>query len=370
MSGGECVPRQPAFLLVHFGEAASDGPARKIVGYASLANIEATAQRIVGPLGQNDVMLVMLSGHGQQLSRDPTDTEHRKDEAFYCPVDAVANDPATEVALSHLLDDILAPNVGRKLLLVDACRDVPLDAARGARNTKGIQGRVVSLPEDTAVFFSCRAGQQSFERAELGHGLFTYCVLEGLRGAATVEGELAWSILVAHVGRRMTQPDLTRFMPRNLPQVPIPAGALPHTVLGQVAKSAATTPTNAGAAAVRPQSVVPSPSPAPAPATPPVATPRPPLPVATFDGTWVSTQYGSCTLTRTSNRVTGRMVYPNGNQGSLTGTVSGNTINFTWSNGTDAGTGQLSLSADGRALTGYWISNKTGTQADWRMTRK
>ncbi len=137
------------------------------------------------------------------------------------------------------MDDILAPNVGRKLVLVDACRDVPQDLTRGARNTKGIEGRIVSLPEDTAVFFSCRAGQLSFERSEVGHGLFSFCVLEGLRGAAVQRGELSWSSLVAHVGRRMTEPDLTRYMPQSLPQVPILAGAMPHTVLGIVEEAPA-----------------------------------------------------------------------------------------------------------------------------------
>jgi uncharacterized caspase-like protein len=118
-------------------------------------------------------------------------------------VDALVNRPESQVALSQLLDEILAPNVGRKLLIVDACRDVPVNRSRG-RNTRGVEGRVVALPEGTGVFFSCSAGQTSFERDELGHGLFTYCLLEGLRGAAASgNGDLAWSRLVAHVDERM-----------------------------------------------------------------------------------------------------------------------------------------------------------------------
>lgn len=202
---------------------------------ATKANIEAAAQRMVAPLGKEDVALVMLSGHGQQLGSDPAVADLDKSQSYYCPVDAQVNRPETQVALSHLLDEILAPNVGRKILLVDACRDIPEDRTRGGRNTKGIEGRVVALPEDTAVFFSCRAGQMSFERHELGHGLFTYCVLEGLRReAASASGEITWARLVAHVNERMVSEELTRLMPPQLRQVPIPAGALPHTVLGRV----------------------------------------------------------------------------------------------------------------------------------------
>lgn len=199
---------------------------------ATLANIERAASEMVADLGQNDVALVMLSGHGQQLNSDPDEVNLDNSQSYFCPVDAVVNHAETQFSLSHLVDDILAPNVGRKLLLVDACRDIPVDRTRG-RNTKGIEGRIVSLPEDTAVFFSCRAGQTSFEHDELGHGLFTYCVLEGLRGEAVApSGELAWSRLVAHVDERMQQEDIVKFMPGQQKQVPIPAGALPYTVLG------------------------------------------------------------------------------------------------------------------------------------------
>ena len=199
---------------------------------ATLANIEAAAKAMVVPLGKQDIALVMLSGHGQTLRRRPD--AQSLDEAYYCPVDAVINEPETQFSLSYLLDKILAPNVGRKMLLVDACRDAPPDVTKGARNPKGIEGRIVSLPEDTAVFFSCRAGQLSFERHELGHGLFTHCVLDALRGGAARQGEITWAGVVAHVNQRMAQADVRKFMPKSLPQIPIPAGAMPYTVLGRV----------------------------------------------------------------------------------------------------------------------------------------
>jgi len=202
---------------------------------ATRENIEKTVRRVVAPLSKDDVMLVMLSGHGQQLMVVTTDGG-RKDEAYYCPVDGEAGNPATLFSLSHLVDDILAPNVGRKMLLVDACRALPPDPSRGARGIqgRGIQGRVIALPEDTAVFFSCRSGQESFERQELKHGLFTYCILEGLRGKAAQDNDVDWSGLVSHVSRRMGQPDMRRLMPADRAQDPIPAGGVPYTVLAHI----------------------------------------------------------------------------------------------------------------------------------------
>jgi sulfatase modifying factor 1 len=235
---------------------------------ATRANIEAVARRMVAPLGKNDIALVMLSGHGQQLLADPNDVDITRSQSYYCPVDARLNDPNSQVSLSHLLDDILALDVGRKILLVDACRDIPADSSRGSRNAKGIEGRRINLPEGTGVYFSCSAGQMSFEKAELGHGLFTFCVLEGLRGeAASAAGDISWSRLVAHVDDRMTQPDLVKLMPPQLRQVPIPSGALPQTVLGHVQPR---TVVNVATPAPR---VMPT-SPAVSPAEPPPAAPN------------------------------------------------------------------------------------------------
>jgi formylglycine-generating enzyme required for sulfatase activity len=192
-------------------------------------------------------MLLMLSGHGQTLNpdphADPAELDIDKFESYFCPVDAVYNTPESQVSINFLLDRILAPNVGRKLLVVDACRDVSIDRSRG-RNTRGVEGRVVALPEGTGVFFSCSAGQTSFERDELEHGLFTYCLLEGLRGgAASPSGEVTWERLVAHVNEQMQSPEILKLMPPSEPQRPFPAGDLTRTVLGKLdVRPVATTP--------------------------------------------------------------------------------------------------------------------------------
>ncbi len=44
---------------------------------ATLANIEAAAWRLVAPLGKRDIVLVMLSGHGQTLPRTPRRSMNR-----------------------------------------------------------------------------------------------------------------------------------------------------------------------------------------------------------------------------------------------------------------------------------------------------
>ena len=74
-------------------------------------HIEAQLKELLADVGKDDIVLVMLSGHGQELKvkvRAPDGSEVERDDGFYCPVSAVLNEPDTMVSLSFLTDDLLA----------------------------------------------------------------------------------------------------------------------------------------------------------------------------------------------------------------------------------------------------------------------
>lgn len=189
---------------------------------ATKTKLDTTINKLVAPLSKEDLILVMLTGHGVQRTGG---------DAYYCPYDANAGDDATLFSLSKLLNTTLAPNVGTKLLLIDACRNDP-DPGRG--RSGGIQGKRITLPEDTAVMFSCKSGQQSFENDEIKHGVFTYCVLQSLNEGAKNGGEISWLGLLSRVNRKMASADATKYIPKGRRQTPIPAGGVPFTVLARV----------------------------------------------------------------------------------------------------------------------------------------
>ncbi|MGZ3387065.1 MAG: SUMF1/EgtB/PvdO family nonheme iron enzyme [Isosphaeraceae bacterium] len=189
-------------------------------------NIEAQLKGLLADVGKDDIVLVMLSGHGQELKvklRAPDGSEVERDDGFYCPVNAVMNEPDTMVSLSFLTDDLLVKWGGKNLVLLDACRDGVVDVDKRVR-ARGVQGRVVSLPEGTAILFSCASGQTSLERDELHHGVFAYSVLEMLRAEAA-SGVITWSALVDRVQNRVAE--------LNPRQEPIQAGVMPRLVLGR-----------------------------------------------------------------------------------------------------------------------------------------
>ena len=176
-------------VVVMKGSFAANDPLK-----ATTRNILTQLNELLKGIGKDDVVCVALSGHGRQITTKKQDGEIVETD-FFCPTDAASDDPLTMVAINVLTDDILRKRGGKNVLLIDACRDNPPENRK-----KGIQGRVVSLPEDTAILFACRAGQKSEERDSLKHTIFMHAVIETLR---TSTGPLGWATLVDQVQDRV-----------------------------------------------------------------------------------------------------------------------------------------------------------------------
>lgn len=85
-----------------------------------------------------------------------------------------------------------------------------------------------------------------------------------------------------------------------------------------------------------------------------------------FTGNYTTT-YGAMRLTQTGNRVTGSYSYTDGS--SLTGTVSGNTMTFTYTEPAASGEGKFILAEDGNSFTGRWRARGQAEWSDWTGTR-
>ena len=123
--------------------------------------------------GSNQATLLFaFSGHGFQT----------KDGKNYLMTTGAVVDKVEQEALS--LDEVQelmsASGARRKVVLVDACRNDPearsTIAARTMNDFKEAEG--------TSILLSTRPGGFSYEDADISHGIFTYYILEGLRGKA------------------------------------------------------------------------------------------------------------------------------------------------------------------------------------------
>ena len=192
--------------------------------YANKEHIEKQLAQFLKNVHADDVVLVMLSGHGQQLPVKGPDGKSHTD-AFFCPADAVMNEPESLVSLSWLTDQKLAAHAGKNVVLVDACRDqVIVDPDKGV-NEKGIEGKKVALPEGIAILFSCSSGEKSIERPSLQHGVFAHGVLQVLKAFdPEKDEELTWFDLVNGVMKSVRKQNVAV-------QRPIMAGSMDGLVL-------------------------------------------------------------------------------------------------------------------------------------------
>jgi len=164
--------------------------------------------------GPQDVMLLFIAGHGLG------DTSG---EFYFIPSDAAFNaDGSIRVskAISHReIQSVLAWQ-GTKLVFIDACQS--------ANTTSGLTQRVNydrlinSLNNDSSVrassviFTSSQGDQPSAESSEYGHGLFTYAILQGLKGEAFPEnGAITTTALELYLKRKVSELTNGQQVPRG-----------------------------------------------------------------------------------------------------------------------------------------------------------
>ena len=123
-----------------------------------------------------DRVMVFIASHGV-----------RTDEATYItPSDyAISNPKGTGIAWPALTEELAKVSGKSLVLFTDNCRSGAAVASARLDQSKAMASATLEmrgLVSEMSVFAACDASQESFEDASLGHGLFTYALLKGLRG--------------------------------------------------------------------------------------------------------------------------------------------------------------------------------------------
>ena len=121
----------------------------------------------------NDTVVVFLAGHGDNDGSD----------YVFLPTDAKATGGKwvrdTVVPWSALLE-ALAQTPGRRFLFVDTCHSANAFNFRLMKDT---------ADADIVAYSATNREQDALEFEQLGHGVFTYALLQGLRGEADTNGD-------------------------------------------------------------------------------------------------------------------------------------------------------------------------------------
>lgn len=164
----------------------------------------------------NDVVVVYLAGHGELLEDG---------EWYFLPYDVVYPEKPEQVRRlgisSSELNAEIAKIGGRKvMLLIDSCKSGgALSKFRGFEERKAMR----QLARATGVHIVAATAQDQYavELNKLGHGLFTYAVLEALAGNADggrKDGFVSVREMLAYIEDRM--PELS-MRERSSPQYPV-----------------------------------------------------------------------------------------------------------------------------------------------------
>ncbi|MCL2833486.1 MAG: caspase family protein, partial [Treponema sp.] len=121
--------------------------------------------------GPRDVILLFLAGHGA----------NGKDGMFeFLPNDAVRNPDGTisNVITGEEIDSVLE-TPGKRLIFIDACHSGGIDNNRIVRQL---------MNTNAYVFTSSRGNELSLELPQLGHGVFSYSIIDTLKNPAARTG--------------------------------------------------------------------------------------------------------------------------------------------------------------------------------------
>ena len=161
---------------------------------ATIPNIRQALAWLQKDCGPSDMAVILFSGHGYRTQQG---------DLYYVPYEA---DPqtarATFLRWSEIDAGLRQVRAGSVLFLSDCCH-------------AGAFGEGTASQDDLAyplltnarvmVFASSRGREPSLEKPELGHGAFTYAILQGLRGEADLfhDGRITISELQAYVANRV-----------------------------------------------------------------------------------------------------------------------------------------------------------------------
>ena len=155
----------------------------------TLSTVRASLNHITAAAQPRDTILFYFSGHGM--------LEPNSQQAFLCLADTQTDDLFhTGLGLQEILQVLGNSQAQTQLVWLDACHSGSL-TFRGARSeintpslpnpTSGMVELLRQRAKQSKGFYallSCDTNQQSWEFPELGHGVFTYYLMRGLRGEA------------------------------------------------------------------------------------------------------------------------------------------------------------------------------------------
>jgi hypothetical protein len=185
-----------------------------------LANQDATKSKIESLLGttikrkasRDDTVIIFYAGHGA-VEPDPSNLDGDGFEKYLLPHDANLQDLySTSISMNDIRTIFARIRAERLIFIADTC----YSGASGGRTITAAKTRAnlsekfyerISRGKGRVIISSCSANEISKEDDNLQHGVFSYYMLEGLKGRADQDGDgiITVSELFSYISRKVPQ---------------------------------------------------------------------------------------------------------------------------------------------------------------------
>ncbi|MEL6580115.1 MAG: caspase family protein [Cyanobacteria bacterium J06621_12] len=164
-----------------------------------LTEVQQSIEHITNSAGKDDTILFYFSGHGI--------LETKTQQVVLCLADTDTRQLLTTgLPLNTLLQQLSSCAASQQLVWLDACHSGGM-TLRGTATLADPSSQLIEVLRHKAAqskgfyaLLSCDQTQQSWEFPELGHGVFTYYLMRGLRGeAADSQGVIEADALYQYV---------------------------------------------------------------------------------------------------------------------------------------------------------------------------
>jgi hypothetical protein len=161
-----------------------------------------------------DSVLFFFAGHGARDPQGPVDSYLLTQEV---QTSVIAN---TSIPMNMINDYFKESKARFAMRFFDACHS-GRSGIRGPLVNPDVKKHFIVDAEGWATLSACKEDQSAYEDPDIGHGIFSYCLIKGLEGgAATSNGIITFHSLTTYTVEKTIE--ITKA--RGLPQTPVSGG--------------------------------------------------------------------------------------------------------------------------------------------------
>src|SRR4030095_6244819 len=179
---------------------------------ATKANVSAALAKLK-QAKPNDFIVIYIAAHGAVIPYTDPKTNTTRDVPYFLLFDTDLRETAkTGMRMEAFRQTVDGLEVRKGLVLSDTCYSGGVQLiGRGVDDSQVTNQRYLDLmnkiPQGVGFISAARQTERSYEKDDFNHGVFTYCLVEGLSGTAdeNEDGKVTFDEIVQYLDQRVPQ---------------------------------------------------------------------------------------------------------------------------------------------------------------------